>query len=503
MNKTISLIFSSRYIYLLTALFFIVSFVGIINHEIWLDEAHHWLLARESSSLNELLYNTRYEGHPILWNILLFIITRFTHDVFWMQCFHVIISTATIFVFLKKAPFNIAFKILFIFGYFMLFEYTLLSRNYMLGVLFLFLALSYYKERKSKFFMLCLLLVIASNTHLIFFVISSGIMLLITIEHFKAGKLFNKKNLLGYSLFFIGIIVLTIQIIPPKDSSFFNEINNLSVFKRSLKGFISLWNGLICVPDFRTIHFWNTNIFVNLSKPLTAIFALLIYLLPILLFHKKKNILFFVFITLIGMQAFFFVTQRGNARSEGVVFLIFIIGLWIEQYYSSNPLKITNRIKETEVLKKIIVYSILSIHFFSGTIAYAIDYKYPFTPAKRIANYINNHHPDKIIITDFWDAPTSSYKGHTIYSLCQQDYKSFCHWNVICKTDILNSEERRLEVLNAFMKNKKTSCIFITLKPITLLDFHDENLNEFQIKFLTTFKESIIPNRDYTIYEVN
>jgi hypothetical protein len=38
-------------------LFFILGLYIASFHEIWVDEAHHWLLAKESGSVSELLYN--------------------------------------------------------------------------------------------------------------------------------------------------------------------------------------------------------------------------------------------------------------------------------------------------------------------------------------------------------------------------------------------------------------------------------------------------------------
>ncbi len=150
----------TTYLILLTAIYFAVSLDGILHHELWLDEAHHYLLARDSNSFIELVKNTRYEGHPILWNTLLYGITRFSLNPFWMQFLHILISTSVVFIFLRKAPFNWIFKTLFIFGYFMIFEYNVISRNYILGVLFLFLACSVFEKRKENFILLTVLIVV-------------------------------------------------------------------------------------------------------------------------------------------------------------------------------------------------------------------------------------------------------------------------------------------------------------------------------------------------------
>ena len=77
-------------------IFFILSLIGILHHEIWLDEAQHFLIARDSKNLQELIGACRIEGHPVLWDILLFVITRFSSNPFWMQFVHILISCAAI-----------------------------------------------------------------------------------------------------------------------------------------------------------------------------------------------------------------------------------------------------------------------------------------------------------------------------------------------------------------------------------------------------------------------
>src|SRR5690606_23248229 len=104
----------TKYLFFLAILYFGLSLIGILRHELWLDESHHWLISRDSGSFSELIANTRYEGHPILWNFLLFLISRLTLNPVWMQLLHIVISTAAVGLFLGKAPFSLVFKTLFI-----------------------------------------------------------------------------------------------------------------------------------------------------------------------------------------------------------------------------------------------------------------------------------------------------------------------------------------------------------------------------------------------------
>ncbi|MDP1801585.1 MAG: hypothetical protein Q8L81_09545, partial [Bacteroidota bacterium] len=109
---------------------FFLGLIGILNHEIWSDEAHHFLLARDSSTLFELYKNAAYDGHPLLWDTLLFFITRFSSSVIYMQLLNIIIMLGTVFLFLKHAPFKKIISVLIVFGYFFIYEYHIISRNY-------------------------------------------------------------------------------------------------------------------------------------------------------------------------------------------------------------------------------------------------------------------------------------------------------------------------------------------------------------------------------------
>lgn len=42
--------FNNYSIVILTLVYFVISLIGIQHHELWLDESHHWLLARDSGS---------------------------------------------------------------------------------------------------------------------------------------------------------------------------------------------------------------------------------------------------------------------------------------------------------------------------------------------------------------------------------------------------------------------------------------------------------------------
>jgi len=491
----------TKYLYFLALLYFVASFIGILHHELWLDESHHWLISRDSVSFADLIDNTRYEGHPILWNILLYGITRFTLNPIWMQLLHIVISAGAVLIFLKKAPFSLVFKTLFIFGYFVIFEYNLISRNYILGLFFLFLACSVFKDRNRKFILLCFFLALACNTHLIFGVIAFAVFLTLLLENFQNKKLFTKSHMIGYLVFLIGVLLVIAQVVPPDDNPFFIRLDTIPLAEKFIKGFISLFKGLLTIPDFHSIHFWNSNILVNYSKPLSAIFGLLLYLLPVVLFRNRKA-LFFVYVALFGTQVFFFVTQLGATRYDGITYVIFIIGFWIDHYFNDKKIAFLNT-PMWEFIRKSIIYTILIIHFCSGMYAYAMDYKYPFTTAKNVVDYMKQKKlAEKEVVTITCDGTLiSPFLEKKVYFLCDGNYESYCHWYRFCTTDI--THKQIIDLLTGYMQNHDEA-VFVSYYPIT--DNRDnrwENIEgKFKIRFYKRSGESIIRNNSLYIYEV-
>jgi len=498
----------TKYLILLILLYFTVSLIGILHHELWLDEAHHWLLARDSNSISELIQNTRIEGHPLLWSFMLYGITRFTSDPFWMQFLHILISSSVVFLFLRKAPFNWVFKTFFIFGYFMFFEYNLISRNYSLGILFLFLACTTFKNRETKFTLLCLYLAIASNTHLMFSVIAFGLFLTVLVEQIQNKQFFKTSYITGYFIFGLGLLLIYIQIHSTNSAWLLDPISKLPFQERIVGGFVSFFKGIVTIPDFRTIHFWNSNLLVNLCKPITSIFAVLIYFLPLLLFFKNKKTLFFVYVALIGTQIFFFITQRAATRFHGMTYIIIIVALWIEHYYTAEDSKLKaflNSLKLT-LLVKPIIYTILILQFCSGMYAYTMDYNFAFSSAKETISYIEKSDFKKIeIITVTCDGTLlSAYLEKKIYFLCDGSLQSFCHWDSGCAGNV--NQKKSIEMLTDYMNSQNNKVLFVSYYSLT----NDRNTSNWKninskikVRFVKKFDANIVDKTNYYLFEVS
>ena len=135
----------------LAFLFVAVGAYTVSHHEMWRDEIQAWLLVRDSASVSELFANLKYEGHPGLWHLCLIPLSRITHSPVIMQVFHLLITCVTVYLFVRYAPFNRVQKFLFCFGYFVLYEYGIIARNYALGLLLITIFCLLFRERYRRF----------------------------------------------------------------------------------------------------------------------------------------------------------------------------------------------------------------------------------------------------------------------------------------------------------------------------------------------------------------
>src|SRR5262249_50620891 len=119
----------------ITTLYFGFVLVGVARHEMWRDELQAWMISANSSSLFHLFANKMYEGQGALWYIALYIISRLTDQPLFMQLFHIAIATTTVSLVLRYCPLPTYQRVLFVFGYYFIYEYAVISRHYALGIL--------------------------------------------------------------------------------------------------------------------------------------------------------------------------------------------------------------------------------------------------------------------------------------------------------------------------------------------------------------------------------
>jgi hypothetical protein len=481
----------------------------MFHHEIWLDEAQHFLIARDSSSFLDVYYNMRYDGHPRLWNFLLFPIIHFiTVNPAGMQVFHLFITTTIIYFFLRYAPFGIIFKILTIFGYYFLFEYNLISRNYALGILFLFNCCFLFRNTEKNLIPICMLIILMCNTHLFYMIASIGIFLALIIDFGLRKRLFTTRFFIAGLLFLAGVACTLIQIQPPPDNAYVHP-DYLAMFSEVKISFAmnSLSKAYFPLPIIADYHFWNTFEVDLIHGIARLIMTLVVFIFPLFLLNKSVKAIAFYYISTSLLLLFFFITQTAAARYFGMIFIFFLAAYWISKYDMSE-----NKLKRISILNNrrlnlsaiFILYTSLFCQLFTGVYAYAEDYVHPFSQARNTVNFLrNNKLNEGVIVVDGYNSgpPLSAYLQKKLFYININQSGSFCYW----KKSFFPAHKATLqqEIALSNYVNPLNQFVLISNKPID--EINDEFIsgnNTSKIKELQRFENSIVQSENYYVYLV-
>ena len=169
-------------------IYLICSFIMVIFHESWRDEAQAWLIARELT-IPEIIAQMQYEGHFLLWYLILLPFAKLGFPYITTKIISWVIIGISVWLILKKSPFKTFTKILIIFSFPMLYLYPAISRCYCLIPLAIALIAITYKTRNEKMLRYILSIVLLANTHVIMW----GLVGMLFLELFYE-QIFKQKN---------------------------------------------------------------------------------------------------------------------------------------------------------------------------------------------------------------------------------------------------------------------------------------------------------------------
>jgi hypothetical protein len=401
--------------------------VGILKHEMWRDELQAWLIARDSISIRDLLANLRYESHPPLWYFLLYFITRFTVQPVFMQMAHLAIAILSAGIFLRFASFPRWQKLLFIFGYFPFYEYAVKSRNYALGICFIFIFCALFPARARKYLLLFVLVFLVAQSNFMSAAIGIGLGFLLLFEPWQNRQiagLIKTRNLILGSLIFICTIVLVLYyaILPPDVVYAWSKGLFLKLDYNRIMDTVGHINRVFFIFPFQLVRGDN------------FILALVELVIICLIFFRKPLVLFLYFIGTAGLLSVFY-ARYGYAHHTGHLFILFIVCLWLADYFPLREYKhqLWNRLGAFGwKYRNIFIGLVLASQLMMGIRATAQDWKYPYSAAKETAQFIkDNHMADMLMLgdNDCFATSVAGYLDNQIYFVRGNRFGSFCLWD--------------------------------------------------------------------------
>jgi len=494
---------SRRLALVFLGLFILLTLVTVLRHEMWRDELQAWLLAKEQSSFGELTVAGRYDKHPMTWFIALFLLSRLTGSPLAMQLLHVGLATVSAWLVLRFAPFSQAQKILLIFGYYLFFEYNIISRNYALGVLSLFLFCVFFTREPRNPLLSggCLFVLANTSVYGLILALAAGAMMLVRI---LSDRSMRRKWVSFAALFLIaaGGLLCILYLRPVADASYDQASKTHTAFNAGLLGTVlrTLPRSYLPMPR-PTFHFWNTSFLDRApsSLPVNAAAALLVLVFAAALLRKSRTALSFYVLSTTGILTWAYIGSVGFARHYGHLFLAFIAALWLARRRddpAKAPSAPSGRPSMYPAAMSGILTAVFAVQAAGGLFAAGMDIVHPFSQAKAVAGYIRQKGFADLPIVgemDYLMTPVSGYLGRKVYFVRGERLGSYVKWDMKRFQNV--SPQLILERAEQFAWKKKRDCLI-------LLNFHlDPGIEKpGYLTKLTATGRAIVTGEVYRLY---
>lgn len=474
---------------LISSISFFVACIVAWRHELWIDESYHFLLAHNSGSIPAIVKNASRSGHPVLWNIILFIYGKFVPGIFGMQVLHCAFATACVFLVVQYSPFSQFEKICIAFGYYFIYEYNVIAKNYILGFFLIFLSLVLF-EKKKPLILVAFVLGLAANTHLFTLFTAVFLFMYFATEYRKASI---KSRLIPASLVLLLFCTLSvIQIIPPAE--IIEQYNSYQAteplsFTRFKKTFASLGKGLLNIPDLRSGNFWNSNLIYNLQHAFIYLASALLIIALTIHLNTNRKILFLFFASLGAIMMFIHVSPLATGvRYWGYYYVLLVIYTWCHR-----------RQNVPTPFSKFFFVGILGIQLLVSFPVLALDFRLPFSNAKNMSECLRSNKVEQLpfFTESLALGPSlSAYSGKPVYYPSNKSFETFSYW---IKHKHYSSAEFISESIANMNAMKLSRCVLIMNRPAP-----DSVLNKFGQRYginkMCSFSNAIFPGENYSAY---
>jgi hypothetical protein len=419
----------------LAGVFFILAFIQVWHHTMWRDEIRPWQIVKECHSIGQVLPAMRYDGVPVLWNWLVFVLTRITSQPFSLQLVHLLIATTTVYLVARFAPFPFAARVLFAFGYFPFFEYATIARNYALVFLLVIVACILISRPRVPMIWLAAAMFALTQTS----IWGAGFAALFTATAAAkalAGPAEQRPRLwrIGLAGFVvaIGVVLCAIEIPPGPGPSFTGSWAHVPAKVRALGMFAAVFRGWVPIPQIST-HFWNTSILdltnmivekatseVAPSYLLQGALGLPLLIGVLALFLPRPIPFLVLFLGSSALLGFEFVF-RGAPRHHGHLFMLLVAASWLT--FSTSPFpgrgeSARRWLARLDRIRPVAFMILLALGAVGGILAAVQGMCHPFSQSRATADFIRqNFPPDTPVIgvIDYSAAPISQWLGRPIF----------------------------------------------------------------------------------------
>ena len=394
-----------------------LAFLGVLTfnlsrHEMWRDELQAFGLARDADSLGQLWAHVRYEGHPGLYHLLLWIASRFTRDIVLLKVLNAAIMAGAAAMVLWKAPFRLPVRAAIVFGYFFLYEYGTISRVYSLALLLSLAAFTTWPWQGRRWWVAAAAAVLLCQTSAYGAILGAAIAAAMVVQRLQQRP---QRRLADGRIVLLGVLMVgslalaAAQAVPPADRMDVPGGSTRTLFDAANRP-SSTFEALFPLRWPRAA-FWNGHPLTEIAWPWSHLLgsAVALAVLALLLWglRRSRPAIALLAVAIAGCYAFGFVTFAGSIRHHGHQWIAVLGAWWIAQRqapatFAPHAPGRADRWGRGVLLASLAVGLVASVH------ATLLEAWLPFSLSRQAAAMVDRHVPADALIVTQDDAACSS-----------------------------------------------------------------------------------------------
>ena len=400
-----------KILWLIFGVFFVITLWALCNHIPWRDEAQSWLIVRDLN-LPELINQMPYEGTPPLWHLLVYPLAKLGLPYASQSILHYILALSLVFILIFFSPLPKKIKLILPFTYYLLFEYTVIARNYNLTALLLFIIASVYTLRFKRpiLYAFLIFLLAWTNIHsLAMALILTGLFLYDLIKE----RYENQKYIVAIVIMLLGIASTILMLIPQIDQYSLSNFFGYFLIVQSLASAL--------IPFFT-----NSNIPLYLS-----LFISLLWLpFTIILLKSWQSKIVFL-LPLIWLEYIFLFKHSGGLRHYGLILIFFIFAWWLNLIIYNRKTAERSSLTDKTILSLLLICLVINVAFTLNFLYKSNNHLY--SGSREMALYIKNNKLEQEEIATYPSYSGSALlpylPGKEFYQLDARKKGTFLTWN--------------------------------------------------------------------------
>ncbi|MDO5560949.1 MAG: YfhO family protein [Oscillospiraceae bacterium] len=417
----------SRLLYIiLFAISVAVPVVIIFCHENWRDEGQSWLMAKDLS-IAGLLNDAKYEGHPVLWHLILMPFAKAGLPFTTMNFISAAICAVGSYFLIFKVRLNNLFKTLMVLTPFALYWFPVVSRSYSLCFMFICILMYLYPIRKKHLILYGIIIALTFNTHILMAGLCGGLVILELIDIIKGIRMTKKadfKELICMSIAALGALFVFVLLMNSMSAN--GQVKAKTDLTEIIDNVLSLNLLNLCV------NFLNT--YKAASIVIISACLAFVVILVLLIEHPRA---FIVYISGIGFIVAVSLFVYGASQQKAALIFpaaaLTSVILQTEKPKKKRNMKSGSTAVPTDKIFNTINCLLLIINIIGvGGSKLYYDIQYTFSYAESVAQYLSENISEEstlICVPDEMTAAVKSYApSYKFWSIFENKEISFTTW---------------------------------------------------------------------------